>query len=132
MSSRIENYRIFAVKYAYHDRRARENFLGGDPHDVSMPLDYFVWAVVGESRTFIGEPGFDGEMAGKGGRTDQNSVEEGLKKIGIRAGPVEGVIIKDMDYGHAGNRLVFPGARYHVQDREMAYCTGRCMCHGSL
>src|SRR5258706_13794588 len=132
MSSRIENYRIFAVKYAYHDRRGRENFLGGDPHDVSMPLDYFVWAVVGESRTFIVDTGFDAEMAGKRGRTITNTVEEGLKRIGIRADTVEDVIITHMHYDHAGNRSLFPRARYHVQDREMAYCTGRCMCHGSL
>ncbi|CDY79003.1 SoxH protein, homolog [Caballeronia glathei] len=132
MSSPIENYRIFAVKYAFHDRRAPENFLGGDAHDVSMPLDYFVWAVVGESRAFIVDTGFDAEMAGKRGRTITHSVEDGLKKIGIRADAVEDVIITHMHYDHAGNRSLFPRARYHIQDREMAYCTGRCMCHGSL
>ncbi len=37
-----------------------------------------------------------------------------------------------MHYDHAGNHHLFPNARYHIQDREMAYCTGRCMCHGAL
>jgi glyoxylase-like metal-dependent hydrolase (beta-lactamase superfamily II) len=37
-----------------------------------------------------------------------------------------------MHFDHAGNRDLFPNARYHVQDREMAYCTGRCMCHDYL
>ena len=32
----------------------------------------------------------------------------------------------------AGNHDLFPKARYHVQDAEMAYCTGRCMCHAYL
>jgi hypothetical protein len=27
---------IYAVRYAYHDRRAGENFLGGDPQDGPM------------------------------------------------------------------------------------------------
>jgi glyoxylase-like metal-dependent hydrolase (beta-lactamase superfamily II) len=27
---------------------------------------------------------------------------------------------------------LFPRARYHLQDREMTYCTGRCMCHAQL
>ena len=127
-----ENYRIFAVKYAHHARRSTENFIGGDPHDVPMPLDYFVWAVVGESRAFIVDTGFDTSMAQQRGRTITNPVEDGLKRIGIRPESVDDVILTHMHYDHAGNRALFPKARYHVQDKEMAYCTGRCMCHHAL
>jgi len=130
MSSPIENYRIFAVKYAFHDRRAPENFLGGDAHDVSMPLDYFVWAVVGESRAFIVDTGFDAEMAGKRGRTITHSVEDGLKKIGIRADAVEDVIITHMHYDHAGNRSLFPRARYHARERRRGLVIGRTLSQG--
>jgi len=42
-----DTYEVFAVKYAQHERRASANFLGGDPHDGPMPLDYFVWLVRG-------------------------------------------------------------------------------------
>jgi glyoxylase-like metal-dependent hydrolase (beta-lactamase superfamily II) len=66
------------------------------------------------------------------GRIITHSVEEGLGAIGIRPETVEDVIVTHMHYDHAGNRSLFPKARYHVQDREMAYCTGRCMCHGAL
>ncbi len=111
---------------------SHENFIGGDAHDVSMPLDYFVWAVVGESRTFIVDTGFDAAMAEHRSRTITNPVEDGLKKIGISADTVEDVILTHMHYDHAGNRSLFPRARYHIQDREMAYCTGRCMCHSAL
>jgi glyoxylase-like metal-dependent hydrolase (beta-lactamase superfamily II) len=132
MASPIENYRIFAIKYGRHDRPARDNFIGGDPHDVPMPLDYFVWAVVGESRTFIVDTGFDAAMGAKRGRTITNPIETGLKQIGVQCDTVEDVILTHMHYDHAGNNSLFPRARYHVQDREMAYCTGRCMCHGAL
>jgi glyoxylase-like metal-dependent hydrolase (beta-lactamase superfamily II) len=37
-----------------------------------------------------------------------------------------------MHYDHCGNVDLFPRARYHVQDKEMVYCTGRCMCHKQL
>jgi glyoxylase-like metal-dependent hydrolase (beta-lactamase superfamily II) len=40
---------------------------------------------------------------------------------------VEHIVISHMHYDHAGNQDLFPRARYHVQDEEMAYCTGRCM-----
>ena len=33
---------------------------------------------------------------------------------------------------HCGNHDAFPRARYHLQDIEMAYATGRCMCHPEL
>ena len=49
-----DSYEVYAVRYAHHDRRASENFLGGDPHDGPMPLDYFVWAIIGVTRTFEG------------------------------------------------------------------------------
>ena len=28
-----------------------------------MPLDYFVWAIVGQKRTFVFDTGFDAEVA---------------------------------------------------------------------
>ncbi|MFY9878086.1 MAG: hypothetical protein WA445_11925 [Pseudolabrys sp.] len=37
-----------------------------------------------------------------------------------------------MHWDHAGNYDLFPNARYHIQDTEMAYATGRCMCHQML
>jgi glyoxylase-like metal-dependent hydrolase (beta-lactamase superfamily II) len=37
-----------------------------------------------------------------------------------------------MHFDHSGNHDLFPNARFHLQDREMAYCTGRCMGHANL
>jgi hypothetical protein len=61
-------YEVYAVRYAHHERRASENFLGGDPHNAPMPLDYFVWAVVGPEETYIVDTGFDAVTAKKRGR----------------------------------------------------------------
>ncbi len=51
-----EPYELYAVRYAHHDRRASENFIGGDPHDGPMPLDYFVWAIVGRAAPSFSTP----------------------------------------------------------------------------
>jgi hypothetical protein len=61
-------YEVYAVKYAHHARRASGNFIGGDPHDGPMPLDYFVWLVRGHGRELVVDTGFSAAMAAKRGR----------------------------------------------------------------
>ena len=52
-------YDLFAIRYGHHHRTASHNFISGDPHDGPMPLDYFVWAIVGQNRSFVFDTGFD-------------------------------------------------------------------------
>lgn len=127
-----DTYEIYAVRYAHHHRMAAENFYGGDPHNGPMPLDYFVWAIKNEERTLILDTGFDEAMAKKRGRDFLTPPREGLAAVGVDAGAVKDVIISHMHYDHTGNNDLFPKATYHLQDREMAFCTGRCMCHPQL
>jgi glyoxylase-like metal-dependent hydrolase (beta-lactamase superfamily II) len=129
----LQPYEIHAVRYAHNAAATRnENFLGGDPHDGPMPLDYFVWAIRGNGRTIIVDTGFDPEMGRKRKRQFLRSPGEGLKCIGIDPSVIEDIIVSHMHYDHCGNYDLFPRARYHMQDTEMAYCTGRCMCHPTL
>jgi glyoxylase-like metal-dependent hydrolase (beta-lactamase superfamily II) len=133
MNTPTETYRVYAIKYAHHDRRSSANFIGGDAHDVPMPLDYFVWAVVGKDRAWLVDTGFDKASGDKrGGRNITAPIQDGLAAVGIKAADVQDVVITHMHYDHAGNRDLFPKARYHVQDKEMSFCTGRCMCHRPL
>lgn len=126
-------HEVYAIRYAHHDRPASENFLGAvDLHDVSMPLDYFVWVITGQAGTFLVDTGFDAETAKHRGRTIVRPVEEGLKAIGLSPDSIEHVIVTHLHYDHAGNHDMFPRAQYHLQDCEMAYATGRCMCHQQL
>jgi glyoxylase-like metal-dependent hydrolase (beta-lactamase superfamily II) len=125
-------YQIYAIRYAHLDRTARHNFIDGDPHDGPMPLDYYVWAIVGGGRTWVLDTGFDAAMAARRKRQLLRPVDEGLKAIGIDAASVQDVIISHMHYDHAGNHALFPRARYHLQDEEMSFCTGRDMCDGLM
>lgn len=124
-----ELHEIYAVRYAHHDRKAHENYINGDPHDTNEPLAYFVWVVKGAGGTFVLDTGFDQAMADKRGRTILHPVAEGLRAISVAPDAVQDVVISHLHYDHAGNHTLFPKARYHLQDREMAYATGRCMCH---
>ncbi|MDP1907871.1 MAG: MBL fold metallo-hydrolase, partial [Hyphomicrobium sp.] len=125
-------YEVYAIKYGRHERNSPANFIGGDTHDVPMPLDYFVWAIVGATRTFILDTGFDQRAAQKRDRKIIKPVGEGLRALGIDPASVKDVIISHLHFDHAGNDGLFPNARYHLQDCEMNYATGRCMCHGMM
>lgn len=121
-------YEICAVRYGHHNRNAAANFIHGDEHDGPMPLDYFVWAIVGSEKTYLLDTGFDEAMGKKRSRQLVRPVAEGLKAIGIDPASVSDIIISHMHFDHAGNSDLFPNAHYHLQDAEMEFCTGRCMC----
>jgi glyoxylase-like metal-dependent hydrolase (beta-lactamase superfamily II) len=124
-------YEIYAIRYARHVRPASENFIGLDIHD-SQPLDYFVWAIVGKNSTFIVDTGFDEKTGKSRGREIFKPVRQGLNAIGIDPNNVANVIVTHLHYDHCGNHELFPQATYHLQDCEMSYATGRCMCHAQL
>jgi glyoxylase-like metal-dependent hydrolase (beta-lactamase superfamily II) len=126
----MPQYEIYAIKYGHiPERRSRENFMLGDHDDRPMPIDFYVWAVVGAGRTFVIDTGFDPQVAAKRNRKLLRSPAQGLQALGIDAHSVRDVILTHLHYDHAGNHELFPQARYHVQEKEMAYCTGHCMCH---
>lgn len=127
------SYEIYAVKYAELERVACHNFIDGDPHDTaSMPLNYYVWAIVGAESTIVVDTGFGKRVGDKRGRTITHPVADGLEALGIELPRIRDVVITHLHYDHCGNDELFAGATYHLQDDEMEYATGRAMCHHEI
>jgi glyoxylase-like metal-dependent hydrolase (beta-lactamase superfamily II) len=123
-------YEVYALKYARHERRKSENFLGGDPHDGPMPLDYFVWLLRSDDgRQIVVDTGFSRAVAKQRGREHIRCPADGLALLGVEAKGVKDVVITHLHYDHAGNLELFPSATLHLQEREMGYATGKYMCH---
>jgi glyoxylase-like metal-dependent hydrolase (beta-lactamase superfamily II) len=119
-----DTHEVYAVKYASHGRKRSENYVFGDPHDEMTSIYYYVWVIKGPHGVFV----VDKERA----RQVSHPVGEGLKALGVEPNDARNVIVTHMHWDHAGNYDLFPNARYHLQDTEMAYATGRCMCHQML
>ena len=130
----VPEYEVHAIRYGHFaERRLAENFVPPlseprDLHDSLMPMDFFVWVLIGGGRTIVVDTGFDGIEGARRGREIVFPVEAGLQALGVPPGAIDDVIVTHMHWDHAGNHELFPQARYHVQDREMRFCTGRCMC----
>jgi glyoxylase-like metal-dependent hydrolase (beta-lactamase superfamily II) len=124
----LDKYEVYALKYAYNDRRAAENFIGGDPHDRPMPLDYFVWLIRGGGREIVVDTGFSAAMAAKRKRDHLRCPTAALRLLDCDAAKVKDVVVTHLHYDHVGNFELFPAATLHLQEREMHYATGRYMC----
>lgn len=120
-------YELYAIRYASARRSAAEVFVGGDPHDTGLQMDYFVWLARNRGRTVVIDTGFDEAAGRRRGREFTRRPGESLRMLGVDPGAVEDVILTHLHYDHAGNLDLFPRATFHVQDREIAYATGRYM-----
>lgn len=128
----LPEYEIYAVKYAERMGTRGGIFMDADPHDAPLGMDYFVWALKSSERTIVVDVGMNRAEGERRGRTFLRCPTEGLKLIGIDHNEVQDVVISHMHYDHAGNLDLFPNARFHIQDNEMAYVTGRAMTHKRL
>ncbi|WP_433189884.1 N-acyl homoserine lactonase family protein [Actinoallomurus sp. CA-150999] len=130
------DYRIFALRYGSNGRRRRfENVIHNRPADrpeASMPMDFFVWAIVCGDRVVLVDTGSGPETMTARGHDHLRSPVAALADIGLGPADVGDVITTHMHWDHAGNVLDFPDARLHVQRTELAHATGPSMCSGFL
>jgi glyoxylase-like metal-dependent hydrolase (beta-lactamase superfamily II) len=126
-------YQIFALRYgSAPERRVHGNFMLRDMHDGPMPLDFYIWIVRNRHRTMLVDTGFSPRAAEARGRPIDIDPVEALTTLGLPPEAIGDVVITHLHFDHAGNIGRFEKSRLHVQDSEVAYATGRCMCHAHM
>jgi glyoxylase-like metal-dependent hydrolase (beta-lactamase superfamily II) len=121
------DWEVLALRYAERDARRTANFVGGDPHDAPMPMAYYLWVLRGGGRTMVVDTGFGPDMAVKRHRRLLRHPVEALAAVGVDAARVDDVIVTHLHNDHVGCFDAFATARFHLQDAEMRFATGRCM-----
>jgi glyoxylase-like metal-dependent hydrolase (beta-lactamase superfamily II) len=120
-------HEIYAVKYGEYVGTRGHYFYGsaGDPHEVPVPIDYFVWLIRGPEGDIVVDVGFRRESGTQRGRTHLREPADGLAALGVDCRTVPLVILSHFHYDHIGDLSPFQAARFVVQDREVAFWTGR-------
>jgi glyoxylase-like metal-dependent hydrolase (beta-lactamase superfamily II) len=125
----MQPFELFAIRYAHQGpRRAVQNMMGGDLHEMGSDLDYYVWVARRSDRVFLIDTGMSEETA-KRRREDHYRVPaDAIGLLGLDPTKIEDIILTHLHYDHAGTLSRYTKARFHVQASEMSYATGPCMC----
>ena len=133
MSQGHETYQVLALEYGRMERSSRDFYLHfPDPHEGPRPIAYYLWVIRNEARTVVVDLGFDKRSGDARGRVMLREPLDALGAIGVRRDAVKTVILTHMHYDHAGHGPKFPGAEFVLQEREIAYCTGKAMSYPPL
>lgn len=128
----MQTYEVYAIRYACTPRSRHENFVYRDDHDGPMPMDFFVWLLKAGDQAILVDTGFNSEAASARNRKFLGCPIDALADLGIEGKDVRHVVLTHMHYDHAGNLDRLPQALFHVQESEVEYATGKCMCHAPL
>ena len=128
-----DQYEVLAIKYAERNNRTRKDSFMFDPHhDQKHPMDYFVWVIRNQQRTILVDTGYDKAEAKARLRPIIINPSDALAAIGIHPETISNCIITHLHYDHAGCLQDFENAKFHLQEAEMAFATGACMCDPTL
>lgn len=129
----MSNWEIYAVKYAERNARTRADSFIDDPHhDAPHHMDYFIWVLKKGTETILVDTGYDMDEGQRRGRPISIDPREALKPLGLNAEDVDQIIVTHLHYDHAGGLALFPNAKLYLQEREMAFATGPCMCDPTI
>lgn len=125
-------YEVFAILYAHREAMRSDHFIGGDPHDGPMPMDYFLWLIRGAKRTVVVDSGFTAEVAARRRRTFLRDPIDALGLLGVTVADVQDVVLTHLHYDHVGNFARFPNAEFHLQEPDLHFAVGRHMRYKHL
>ncbi len=128
-----EIWSVSAVKYAERNGRTRaDSFLEDDHPSAPHGMDYFVWLLDNGDRQILVDTGYDAAEGARRSRPILRDPADAIAAVGAHSADIDTVIVTHLHYDHAGGLDRYPAATFHVQETELAFATGPCMCDPTL
>jgi glyoxylase-like metal-dependent hydrolase (beta-lactamase superfamily II) len=121
-------YEVYALKYGERDTTACQFFYRESSH-APLTLHYFVWLILGGPHPILVDTGFLDDDARARGIRNYVSPASMVERAGVKAADVPLALITHLHYDHWAGHSLFPGARFWIQQDEVAFWTGR---HGRM
>lgn len=119
-------FRLYALRYATREAVRQDHFMTAvDDPDRDMPMDYFVWLATDGATHVLIDTGFNEEVAAARGRTWLHRPADCVRAMGVDPAAIQHVVLTHLHYDHAGTLEDFPGATFHLQEREYQFAIGR-------
>ncbi len=123
-------WEVYAIKYAEADALPPDKVqIGLGSHHSPFNMAYYIWLIRRGAEAIVVDTGFNPVAGSKRGRRLLRSPAEPLRQLGADPQMVRTLIVTHLHYDHIGNSDLFPSATFYLQDREMAFATGRNMRH---
>jgi glyoxylase-like metal-dependent hydrolase (beta-lactamase superfamily II) len=117
------HYQVYALRYAERDTTAGQ-FFYREPSQERITLHFYVWAILGGPHPVVLDTGFTEEDARRREARGWVSPAEMLARIGLRAAELPLVLVSHLHWDHWDGYRFFPGARFWIQQEEVAFWTG--------
>lgn len=96
------------------------NPIGGRA-DEPFTIDYYLWAIIGDTRTVLVDTGFSAAQAARRNRIVVRSPADHLEALGIAPSWDGDVVLTHLHYDHTGFVSFLPHARLHVSAAEFDF-----------
>jgi glyoxylase-like metal-dependent hydrolase (beta-lactamase superfamily II) len=94
---------------------------GEDRADEPFVIDYYLWAIIGETATILVDTGFSPKEAARRGRVAVRSPVEIFAALGVDERWSGDVVLTHLHYDHTGFVSALPNARFHISELEFAF-----------
>jgi glyoxylase-like metal-dependent hydrolase (beta-lactamase superfamily II) len=129
----LPHHEIIAFKFASSPvRQAWQNYLQPDPDQAAQSLDFLFFAIRDGDKVVLVDTGFSSAAGRRKGLEVDRAPTECLREVGIAPSDIGHVIVSHLHWDHAGCLEEFEGATFHLQQEELAFATGPCMCEPLL
>jgi glyoxylase-like metal-dependent hydrolase (beta-lactamase superfamily II) len=117
----IPEYEICALKYAGPFIRTGAHLLWYWDWDKVEKINYYIWCIKGAGQTILVDAGVAPDLAAEMELDGYRSPVEVLSSLGVSAGEVQHAVITHMHFDHANGSLLFPEARFYLQESEYRF-----------